>query len=128
MILQEAAVFGLLTFFETFLEVVAHVVEDPDESGLVLHLTVKLRLSMLVGIVDRERPACSIRHRPCGSTGRRGPGTATPNSSDPKRVLGLLGFFCRKFLSSWSIERPLAQPAGVSRPTLDVAGEQLACR
>ena len=51
-------------------------------------------------------------------------GTITPNSSEPKRVR-VAGFVCRKFLISWSIEMPLAQPAGVSRAALDVAGEQL---
>ena len=42
-------------------------------------------------------------------------GTMTPNSSEPKRVR-VLGSLCRKFLISWSIERPLAQPAGVIEP------------
>jgi len=42
-------------------------------------------------------------------------GTATPNSSEPKRVR-VASFACRKRLISWSIECPLAQPAGVSEP------------
>ncbi len=42
-------------------------------------------------------------------------GTSTPNSSEPKRVR-VAGFFCRWFLISWSMEMPLAQPAGVCEP------------
>ena len=42
-------------------------------------------------------------------------GTITPNSSEPKRVR-VSSPLCRKFLISWSIESPLAQPAGVSEP------------
>ena len=42
-------------------------------------------------------------------------GTMTPNSSEPKRVR-VAGSACRRPLISWSMESPLAQPAGVSEP------------
>src|SRR5437660_7996703 len=42
-------------------------------------------------------------------------GTMTPNSSEPNRVR-VVGLAWNWFLISWSIDRPLAQPAGVCEP------------
>ncbi len=48
-------------------------------------------------------------------------GTATPNSSEPKRVF-VSGRLWRKFLISWSIEMLLAQPAGLPPPPMMLPG------
>ena len=61
------------------------------------------------------RSACSGRRRPCGSRCRPGPGPSrrTPASRTACGSPGCAGGDC---LISWSIESPLAQPAGVSEP------------
>src|SRR5262245_61804631 len=49
-------------------------------------------------------------------------GTRTPNSREPKRVR-VAGSLCRKPLISWSIDSPLAHPAGVSEPPWTLPGK-----
>ncbi len=50
-------------------------------------------------------------------------GTATPISREPYLVR-VDSFFCKKFLISWSIEIPDAQPAGGPLPALNITGVQ----
>ena len=61
------------------------------------------------------RSACSGRRRPCASRCRpgRAPSRRTPAS---RSACASPASFCRKFLISWSIEMPLAQPAACREP------------